>query len=607
MSRIIQPVYANTCLRRESLPCAKSRVILGWLATAVAILSGCHGSGSKPENSKPESNGLAVVAPHIERSNSESSTAALVVRELFKDVSAATGVDFTYSNGRSANEFAIIESLGGGLGAFDFDLDGNLDVMFAGGGRLDEKTVRSRPCGLFRNLGAWRFRNVTGLAQTPADAFFTHGVYSADFDGDGFDDLSISGYGGVQLLLNMGDGTFESLEPLVTNTQNAWSSSLAWADLDYNGHLDLYVAHYVDWSWKKHPICAGQGSVVREVCAPKEFAGMADVVYFNDGELQFRQASESIGLVPGGKGLGVVVGDVNSDNYVDVYVANDTTDNHLYLNDGNGRFTEAAVLSSVSGDDAGVSTGSMGACIFDYNGDQLPDIFVSNFERELSALYRNEGEGFFAFASRQAGFAAYEAGFVGFGTVAIDFDFDGDQDIVVANGHVSYHSPYAPYRQLPLIFENQQGKQFRRLHLTGYFARAHTGRGLASGDFDNDGAADLAFSHLEEPVAILKSPTPTGRSWAILRLVGTRSNRAAIGATVSLEVDGTAQKQFLCGGGSYLSHSDRRMHLYWAENSTAARIVIQWPSGEREEFLVQPFRETVLLQGGGQLLSIREN
>ena len=482
----------------------------------------------------------------------------------------------------------------------DYDLDGRPDVLFAGGGRLDRKTVSSLPCGLFRNLTAngedseLRFVNATQPARAAADSFFTHGVFPGDFDGDGFMDVAISGYGGVQLLVNMGDGSFSSPSPLITNAANAWSSSLAWGDLDNNGHLDLYVAHYVDWSWRKHPLCPGQGGVEREVCAPREFAELQDRVYWNDGS-GLLPVAEEIGLQAGGKGLGVIIGDVNADGAVDIYVANDTTDNFLYLNNGQGVFSESAVLAGVSGDDAGVSTGSMGLCLFDANSDLLPDIFVTNFERELSALYRNEGQGFFTYASRQAGFAAYPAGSVGFGTVCLDFDFDGDQDLAVANGHVSYQSPHAPYRQLPHLFENHQG-QFRQLPASGYFGEPHTGRGLAKADLNNDGAMDLVVSHLEEPVAMLKSSASPQQHWGLVRLVGRRANRDAIGATLDIAEAGKTRRQFVVGGGSYLSQSDLRLLVYWSADAPEATLNVRWPSGETEDFQIDSGREHTLVQ-----------
>lgn len=543
-------------------------------------------------------------APALQPASDDAQPA--VVADYFREVTHATGINFSYSNGRSANEFAIIESLGGGVAVLDFDRDGRADLMFAGGGTLNDKTVRPRSCGLFRNLGEVRFSDSTTAALATADQFFTHGISVGDFDSDGFQDLAISGYGGVQLLHNQGDGTFVALPPLISNDTEAWSSSLAWADLDNNGFLDLYVTHYVDWSWQKHPQCSGQGKAEREVCGPRDFNGVTDVIYFNDGHTLHRNSPDT-GLRPQGKGLGVAISDLNEDGFVDIYIANDTVDNWLYLNDGHGRFSETAVFAGVSGDDAGVSTGSMGVTILDANNDCRPDIFVTNFERELSALYRYEGEGLFTYASRKSGFAAYPAGFVGFGTVAIDFNFDGAQDLAVANGHVSYASPHSPYEQHALLFE-RQAEYFQRLTATGYFSQPHTGRGLAYGDLDNDGAVELIFSNLEEPVAVLHAQPPQSSNWAILRLIGTTSNRDAVGASVALQAaTGRSQCRTLIGGGSYLSHSDQRIHLYWPKTSSqpleSVRVTVRWPTGESEAFELQAVQENVLVQGLGELNS----
>ena len=437
----------------------------------------------------------------------------------------------------------------------------------------------------------------TTEAEASADRYFTHGVFPGDFDSDGFEDIAISGYGGVQLLKNMGDGTFIEIDLLDDESGNDWSSSLAWADINRDGLLDLYVANYVDWSWATHPICPGQGDVVREVCAPREFAPLQDRLLMNNGEDLVQAPRETLPLEGGGKGLGVVIVDLNQDRQVDVYVANDTTDNFLYLSSKQG-FVENAVLAGVSGDDAGVSNGSMGIAVLDANGDSLPDLFVSNFERELSALYRNEGSGFFSYISRSAGFASYKAGFVGFGTVSVDFDFDGDQDLVVANGHVSYASPHAPYRQLALLFENRDGK-FRRVSEGGYFATPRTGRGLAAGDLDNDGAVDLAFSNLEDNVAIVRAAQKPP-NWIRLRLIGTTSNRPAVGAVVRVEAAGKNMTHFVCGGGSYLSHSDRRITFHLPQDASTAHVVVDWPESESESFLVQRRVESVLVEGTGR-------
>lgn len=535
----------------------------------------------------------------------------------FRDVTSKTGIDFTFQSGRSAGEYAILESLGGGVGVVDFDRDGWVDLMFAGGGDLDNKQVTALPCALFRNQGGLRFEEVTEQAGVAADEFYNHGIFPADFDQDGFPDLAVSGYGGVQLFRNMGDGTFLHVETLVSHEELAWSTSLAWADLNGNGHLDLYVAHYVDWSWEKHPICSSGRGQPREVCAPREFQGLTDAIYLSDGEGGFQPPSEPIGLVPEGKGLGVTIGDVNDDGRVDIYVANDTTENFLYLNQGDGTFREVAAMAGVSGDDVGIDTGSMGVLMADLQGSGVADIWVTNFERELFGLYRNEGDGLFLHVSRSAGLAVLGGLYVGFGTVAIDLDYDGDLDLVVANGHVSYHSEHTPLQQRPILLKSNGRGRFRLLDEGGYFGREHTGRGLAYADLDNDGAWELIFTHVDEPVAILSSAPANHDSWWMVRLVGRSSNRDAIGTTVRVVLEGleengdsgTANRPghferrnfvrlwMLNGGGSYLSQSDSRLLLVVPpavadlenpDSKDRLEAEVRWPSGHVERFPLDP-------------------
>lgn len=559
---------------------AKSHLIFLLLLFAWTIVTGCSPSSNTADTTIESASTQAAEVPAVESLDVASKPT------FFENVTHKTGIDFQFQSGRGAGEFAILESLGGGVGVFDFDADGLMDIMFAGGGDLREKLVSSLPCKIFRNRGDFRFEDVTSQTELAADRFYNHGIFPADYDSDGFIDLAVSGYGGVQLFRNQGDGRFQLSQVLQSHPDTPWSSSLAWADFNRDGVLDLYVAHYVDWSFDNHPSCNGDGTP-REVCAPKDFKGVDDCLFLGDSEGGFVARSKESGLLPSGKGLGVVASDFDLDGDVDLYVANDTVDNFFYINDGSGHFTENAVLAGVAGDEFGVSTGSMGIAVGEFTGDLLPDIWVTNFERELFALYRNEGNGLYTHISRTAGLAASGGLYVGFGTVPIDIDQDGDDDLVVANGHVSYKAKNTAFKQVPLLLRNDGQGRFVRQLSEGYFSELHSGRGVVSADLNNDGCADLIFSHLEEPPTILKGNKQSrhgqsGQKRCILRLIGTVSNRDAIGASVEIETRHGKRLLGIHGGGSYLSTSDLRFFI--SPPTEPSKATVRWPSGASEVF-----------------------
>ncbi len=585
---------------RRLMPLARLQSLRILLPLGIILSEGAGGCGPSPPpthsaSPAPRTSATAAAVPRTTPAQVKPAPSD----DLFTDVTARAGVSFSYSNGRLAGEYSILESLGGGVAAFDYDNDGHIDLMFAGGGELNNKRVTAKRCALYRNLGEWQFHETTEVAGTAADEFYNHGVYPADFDNDGFPDLAVSGYGGVQLFHNQGDGTFQHQDTLKTHPESPWSTSLAWADFNGDGNLDLYVTHYVNWSWKNHPICPGPRGVPREVCAPRVFSGLSDSIFLGDGQGGFDRVTHEVGLVEGGKGLGVVAGDMNSDGHIDIYVTNDTTDNFLYFNDGGGHFTESAIVAGVSGDDVGVNMGSMGTVLEDVDNDGLPDLWVTNFERELFALYLNDGGGFFSHSSRKAGIAAIGGLYVGFGTVMIDLDLDGNRDIVTANGHVSYHSPGAAYEQPPLLLRNLGNGRFQRWEQGGYFAKTHVGRGLTYADLDNNGAWDLVVSDAEKPVTLLCCREPPHNRWAFVRLVGRTSNRDAIGATLHISTSAGDQLYMHNGGGSYLSYADARIRLLIPDNDQPAQVRVRWPSGAQESFpMPRPMSDVVWIEGG---------
>jgi len=496
---------------------------------------------------------------------------------------------FAYRNGEEAERSSILEGMGGGAAVFDYDQDGRLDLLFPGGGSFSgEHSLAPNPPALFRNHGEWQFRRCERQAGLNVPTHYSHGTAVADYDSDGFEDVLVTGYGGIQLLRNQGDGTFVDVTADAKLDDRLWSTSAAWGDFDSDGNLDLYVAHYVDWSFDHDPSCPAVDGKRRERCPPQRYGPLPDVLYRSRGDGEFFNASDESGLRRDGKGLGVVLADLDLDGDLDIYVANDTVGNFLYQNDGRGHFEEIGVASGTAFNDLGAPDGSMGVAITDYNLDGLPDLWVVNYERETIALYKNLGHCAFEHVSQSTGVSVVGTMFVGFGTVFLDADRDGDEDVFVANGHVLRFPNNAPVRQRPLMFENLEGRRFVNVapQAGEYCRAAHIGRGLAHGDLDNDGDLDLAVSHLNEPVSLLENTTESSGGWFKVRLIGRVSNRDAIGARLVLRTSSGQQIRQISSGDSYLSHSDRT--VYWGVPTGAVieSLTIEWPRGKPQTLAV---------------------
>jgi hypothetical protein len=527
--------------------------------------------------------------------------------EYFQDVTAASGVAFTCRNGEEAGQMTLLESLGTGVALLDYDGDGLLDVFLVGGGYFggpDGKEFRGAPCRLYKNLGGWKFRDVTAAVGLDTEWSYAHGCAVADYDRDGWPDLLVTGYGRLALFHNEGDGRggrrFVEVTDAAGLHDRQWATSAAWADLDGDGYPDLYICHYVLWSWRLHRSCPGDGATVAaDVCPPRNFQGTAHMLYRNNGDGTFTDVSVPAGLRHGradaGMGLGVVAVDVNGDRRPDVYAVNDTTMNFLYVNQsspGKIRLQDVSLESGAAWGDHAMPDGSMGVDAADYDGCGRPSLWVTTFEHERHALYHNECQGpqaSFRYVTRQAGIAALGSGYVGFGTGFFDVDNDGWEDLVIANGHVRRYPTRAPLRQRALLLRNKGDGRFANVTVQGgaYFQVPHRGRGLAVGDLDNDGRSDLVITDLNGPAVLLRND-PRGTDvprhhWLGLELLG-RQRRDVVGAKVVVEAGGRRLTRFAKGGGSYLSSPDRRILVGLGKAERADRVSVAWPWGEEQQW-----------------------
>ena len=533
----------------------------------------------------------------------------------FREAASRAGLRFEHVNG-AAGRYHLPEIMGAGCALLDYDADGDLDVLLLQGGSLEGAIAAGRP-RLFRNdlsgspgaASALHFTDVTDHSGiTGRD--YAMGVAAGDYDNDGDPDLYLTNYGPNRLYRNNGNGTFlDVTRSAGTGLDDPrWSTSASFADYDADGDLDLFVANYVDFTVADAKVCSDPTGL-RDYCGPLRFRPVPDRLFRNNGNGTFTDVSESSGIIKAdGPGLGVAAADFNGDGRIDFYVANDGMANQLWINRGNGTFTDEALLAGVALNAEGGPEGSMGLAVGDPDNDGDPDILVTNITRETHAFYRNLGEGRFEDARIGAGLGPATAPFTGFGTDWFDYDNDGWLDLFVANGAVTIiealrGEPF-PFRQTNQLFRNLATGRFLDVSRAAGPALEPlgVGRGAAFGDNDNDGDVDIVVTHNGGPVRLLLNELPPRFRSLQFRLVGTTDNRQGIGARVGLRwSDGRTLWRRAHTDGSYLSASDPRVHFGMAQSAGPSSVVVEWPGGARESWPVTATREiTTLKQGTGK-------
>ena len=524
----------------------------------------------------------------------------------FRDLAADAGLGFVYENDQTPLR-RLPETMGGGLGLLDFDGDGFLDVYCVQGGTFPGGSASSDGGDrLFRNRGDGTFEDVTEASGISAfDRAYGHGVAVGDVDNDGHPDLFVTRWRSYALYRNRGDGTFEDVtEAAGLGGDRGWPTSSAFADLDSDGDLDLYVCQYLRWDPERDAPCPDPERPGRYMyCVPRRFEAEPDRLFRND-DGRFTDVTEASGIVdPDGRGLGVVISDLDGDALPDIFVANDMTADLLFRNLGGGRFEESGGLAGVSsGPDGGYQAG-MGVASADLDGDGRPDLAVTNFYGESTSAFRNVGDGLFAYGSTESGLAAPSRFVLGFGLAAIDANNDGRLDLAQANGHVNDFGPGIPYAMPAQLFLGTGAGRFEESGRRAgpCWSVARVARGLAAGDLDNDGRVDLLILSQASPVALFQNLGTEDDSpghFVTFGLEGTRSNRDGVGAALRVTAGGRTLTSQRVGGGSFLSANDPRLHFGLGQALRVELVEVRWPSGLEQTFDDLPADAGYLLREG---------
>lgn len=520
--------------------------------------------------------------------------------------SSQSKITWVHDNGRSELRH-LPETCGGGGLFFDFDNDGWMDIYLVNSGPSDFYTPKT-PIrnALYRNNGDGTFTDVAEKAGVACGQMghFGMGAAASDYDGDGFQDLYVTNYGVNVLFHNNGNGTFTNVTDKAGVAAPNWSTCATWFDYDNDNKLDLFVSSFVQYSGNGTIFCGDNRAGRRYYCVPRVFKPRPSHLFHNEGDGKFLDVSKDSGIAASlGKSFGAVATDINNDGLMDLFVANDTLANFLFVNKGKGKFEEVGLLSGVAYSDSGAPRSGMGVDAADYDGDGWQDLFVANIDQELFSLYQNQKD--LTFIDKPGEIAPATRLLSGWGLRFFDYDNDGDPDLILANGHpddmVEIQSLKVKYKEPLLMFENVNGSFKDVSAVSGTaFGKDFPARGLSVGDYDNDGDLDVLIINNGDAPVLLRNEGGNRNNWVGLNLVATQSNPAAVGATIIWEVGGKKHQRLKTGGGSYLSSHDPREILGVGAATKIDRIEIKWPSGKVDKISNPPLRKYLkVVEGKG--------
>jgi len=530
-----------------------------------------------------------------------------------RDVTQQAGIHFVHNNGAFGKKF-LPETMGPGVAFIDYDNDGWPDIFLVNGMDWPGHIQKHSTPKLYHNNHDGTFSDVTHKAGLDVE-LFGMGVAVGDYDNDGYDDLFVTSYGQSRLFHNNGNGTFTDV------TQQAgllgpkeFSSSAAWVDYDRDGRLDLIVGNYVLWTPATDLYCTLDGKS-KSYCTPESYKGTSVRLWHNRGDGTFEDVTQKAGLdEPTSKTLGVAVLDYDSDGWPDLLFSNDTQPNKLYRNNGNGTFTEKAVVAGVAFSEDGVARAGMGVDASDYDHSGFPSLLITNFSNQMISLYHNEGKGLFVDEAPRSDIGRASLLTLGFGCFFFDYDLDGWPDVLVANGHIDADiqrvQSNVKYAMPPHLFRNTGKGKFEEVtkSLGPAFATPRVGRGAAYADFNNDGRLDLLLSANGGPVYLFRNDaqgSAASNKSLRIKLIGTKSNRDGLGATVRVTSSGETQTQMLRSGSSYLSASELVLTFGLAQREKADSIEIRWPSGQVDRLSSVTAGQTVTATEGKGITSSR--